>query len=163
MLIFLCFIRGTPTTAWLAKWCRVHTWDPNWRTQGRWEAEHSNLTAAPRGRPVNYFFTRQRKGHVKKSLKWYQCRWGLVTEWSCNFGCESGVIRSGRPEDDRDQYVGQGALGFSPQGTLDPHHKYCLMINPCIEKMEPKEIFLNYSIDLLTRSKDNNNCPFFVV
>ncbi|XP_070085663.1 ubiquitin carboxyl-terminal hydrolase 25-like isoform X3 [Equus caballus] len=27
--IFLCFISGTPTTAWHAKQCHVHTWDPN--------------------------------------------------------------------------------------------------------------------------------------
>ena len=24
------------TTAWLDKWCHVHTWDPNWWTLGRW-------------------------------------------------------------------------------------------------------------------------------
>uniref|UniRef100_A0A9L0K9P5 F-box domain-containing protein n=1 Tax=Equus asinus TaxID=9793 RepID=A0A9L0K9P5_EQUAS len=29
MPIFLCFIRGTPTTAWLAKRCHVCTRDPN--------------------------------------------------------------------------------------------------------------------------------------
>ena len=45
--IFLHFIRGTPTTAWLAKWCHVCTRDPNWRTPGHREAECANLTAAP--------------------------------------------------------------------------------------------------------------------
>ena len=27
------------------------------------------------------------------------------------------------PEDDIDLYVGQDALGFSPWGSLDPHHQ----------------------------------------
>ena len=45
---------------------------------------------------MSYSFTRQRKDHGKKSLKWYQCRWSLVTGWFCNFGYESGQIRSGR-------------------------------------------------------------------
>ena len=31
-----------------------------------------------RRRYVSYVFTRQRKDYVKKSLKWYQCRWGLA-------------------------------------------------------------------------------------
>ena len=35
MPIFLYFIRGTPTTAWLAAQCHVRTWDPNRRTPGR--------------------------------------------------------------------------------------------------------------------------------
>ena len=43
-----------------------------------------------RHRFVSYFFTRQRKDHVKKLLKWYQGRWGLVILWSYNFGYESG-------------------------------------------------------------------------
>ena len=46
---------------------------------------------------VSYFFTRQRKDYVTKSLKWDQCRWGLVIRWSYNFGNESGQIRSGHP------------------------------------------------------------------
>ena len=37
---------------------------------------------------VSYFFTRQRKDHVKKPLKWYQCRWGLVIGWPYNLGQE---------------------------------------------------------------------------
>ena len=32
--IFLCFIRETPTTAWLTKRCHVRTRDPNLRTAG---------------------------------------------------------------------------------------------------------------------------------
>ena len=36
MPIFLHFICGTPTTAWLAKWGHVHTWDPNRQTLGHW-------------------------------------------------------------------------------------------------------------------------------
>ena len=48
MPIFLYFIRGTPTTAWLfAKRCHVCTRDPNWQTPGHREAEHSNLTTVP--------------------------------------------------------------------------------------------------------------------
>lgn len=35
MPLFLYFICGTPTTAWQAKRCHVHTWDPNWQTPGR--------------------------------------------------------------------------------------------------------------------------------
>ena len=38
-----------------------------------------------RHRYVSYLFTRQRKDYVKKSLKWYQSRWGLVIGWSYNF------------------------------------------------------------------------------
>ena len=34
-----------------AKLCHVHTWDPNWRTLGRREAERVYLTAAPPGWP----------------------------------------------------------------------------------------------------------------
>ena len=34
MPVFLYFLCGTPTTAWLAKWCHVRTWDPNLRTPG---------------------------------------------------------------------------------------------------------------------------------
>ena len=34
MSIFLYFIRGMPTTAWLAKQCHVRTRDPNRRTPG---------------------------------------------------------------------------------------------------------------------------------
>ena len=35
MPIFLYFLCGTPATAWLAKWCHVRTWDPNWQTPCR--------------------------------------------------------------------------------------------------------------------------------
>ena len=34
MPILLYFICGTPTTPWLAKWCRVHTQDSNQQTPG---------------------------------------------------------------------------------------------------------------------------------
>ena len=70
-----------------------------------------------RHRYVSYFFTRQRKDHVKTSLKWYQCKWGLVMGWSYNFGynqVESGQDVPYFPEDDTDPYVGQDALAFSP-------------------------------------------------
>ena len=50
-----------------------------------------------RHRYVSYLFTRQRKDYVKKSLKWYQCRWGLVIRWSYNCEFQSGWIRSGGP------------------------------------------------------------------
>uniref|UniRef100_A0A9L0SX71 Acylphosphatase n=2 Tax=Equus TaxID=9789 RepID=A0A9L0SX71_HORSE len=33
--IFIYLICGTPATAWLGKWCHVHTRDPNRRTPGR--------------------------------------------------------------------------------------------------------------------------------
>ena len=33
--IFPYFVRGTPTTVWLAKWCHVCTRDPNQQTPGR--------------------------------------------------------------------------------------------------------------------------------
>ena len=36
MPIFLYFIHGMPTTAWLAKRCHVCTWDPNRWTLGLW-------------------------------------------------------------------------------------------------------------------------------
>ena len=49
----------------------------------------------------------------KKSLKWYQCRSGLVIVSSYNFRYESGHI---------DRHVGQDALGFTPWDSLDPHH-----------------------------------------
>ena len=49
--IFLYFVRGMPTTAWLiAKRCHVRTQDPNQRTQGLQEVERVNLTAGPLGR-----------------------------------------------------------------------------------------------------------------
>ena len=32
--ILLYFMCGMPTTAWLAKWCHVHTWDLNQQTLG---------------------------------------------------------------------------------------------------------------------------------
>ena len=35
MPIFLYFICGMPTTAWLAERCHVCTWDLNWQTPGR--------------------------------------------------------------------------------------------------------------------------------
>ena len=35
MPIFLYFICGMPTTAWLVMWCRVHTRGPNRRTPGQ--------------------------------------------------------------------------------------------------------------------------------
>ena len=38
-----------------AKRCHIRTWDPNWRTPGRQEAERVNLTAAPPGRPPFLF------------------------------------------------------------------------------------------------------------
>ena len=48
MPIFLYFIRGMPTTAWLfAKRCHVRTQDPNWQTLGHQEAECANLTTVP--------------------------------------------------------------------------------------------------------------------
>ena len=40
-----------PATAWRAKRCHVCTWDQNWRTLGRWEAERANLTTVPLGWP----------------------------------------------------------------------------------------------------------------
>ena len=36
--ILLYFMCGMPTTAWLAKWCHVHTQDPKRRTPGRQSA-----------------------------------------------------------------------------------------------------------------------------
>ena len=78
MAIFLCFVRATPTTAWLfAKRCHVSTPDPNPRTLGLREAEHANLTAVPPGQPLRgnflitplsphtqYIFWKQSKDHV---------------------------------------------------------------------------------------------------
>ena len=49
--IFLCFICGTTTTAWLAKRCHVHTRDPNQRTPGHW-VEGANLATPPSGQPL---------------------------------------------------------------------------------------------------------------
>ena len=34
--LLLPFTCGTPTTAWRAKRCQVHTQDPNWWTPGHW-------------------------------------------------------------------------------------------------------------------------------
>ena len=58
MPVFLYFICGTPTTTWRAKWCHVHTQDPNQLTLGCREAEHANSTAAPPGRPPFLAFRR---------------------------------------------------------------------------------------------------------
>ena len=55
MPIFLYFICGTPTTAWLAKRCHIRTQDLNRRTLGRREAERVNLTAAPLGWPLGWW------------------------------------------------------------------------------------------------------------
>ena len=55
MPIFLYFIRRTPTIAWHARRCHVHTRELNWQTLGRQEAECANLTAAPPGRPISNF------------------------------------------------------------------------------------------------------------
>ena len=53
--IFLYFIRGAPTTAWLAKWCHVRT--RIWTSEPRAaEAECATLTTAPPGRPLQCFF-----------------------------------------------------------------------------------------------------------
>ena len=49
--IFLYFLCGLPITAWCAKWCHVHTGDPNWRIPGH-QSGCANLTAAPPGRPL---------------------------------------------------------------------------------------------------------------
>ena len=57
MPIFLYFICGTPTTAWRAKRCHVHTWDLNRRTLGRQEVERANLIAAPPGWPLGVIFS----------------------------------------------------------------------------------------------------------
>ena len=35
---------------------------------------------------VSYFLLDKGKIMLKKSIKWYQCRWGLVIGWSYNFG-----------------------------------------------------------------------------
>lgn len=35
------------------------------------------------------------------------------------------------------------------------------MISHCLDKVEPKEIFLNHSIDPSTKSKDSNKVSFF--
>ena len=51
MPIFLYCIRGTPTTAWRAKRCHVHTRDSNCWTPGLGEAECVNLTAMSLGWP----------------------------------------------------------------------------------------------------------------
>ena len=52
MPIFLYFVCGRPTTAWLAKRCHVHTQDLNRRTPGRrsgtWELKHCATRPAPR-------------------------------------------------------------------------------------------------------------------
>ena len=52
--IFLHFIHGMPTTAWLAKQWHVRTQDPN-REPRAAEVEGAHLTAVPRGRPLNVF------------------------------------------------------------------------------------------------------------
>ena len=51
MPIFLYFTCGTPTTAWPAKRCHVHTRDPTGEPQAA-EAECVRLTAAPPGWPL---------------------------------------------------------------------------------------------------------------
>ena len=50
MPTFLYFICGTPTTAWLAKQCHVHTQDPNHEPWAA-EVEHAHLTTAQLGQP----------------------------------------------------------------------------------------------------------------
>ena len=55
MPIFLYFICGTPTTAWLAKRCHVRTRDPNQRT-GAAEVERANLTCATGPAPKTITF-----------------------------------------------------------------------------------------------------------
>ena len=39
-----------------AKWCHVCSWDLNWRTPGRQEAERASLTAASLGQPQSCSF-----------------------------------------------------------------------------------------------------------
>ena len=56
MPIFLHFICGKHTTAWLAKRCPVHTRVPNWWTTGCREVERVNLTTVPLGRPLSHTF-----------------------------------------------------------------------------------------------------------
>ena len=78
--IFLCFICGTPTTAWRAQRRHVRTRDPNRPTSGRREAERVNLTAAPPGRPHKWFCWLKKPyqflAHVKSSWK----PW-LIQDW----------------------------------------------------------------------------------
>ena len=47
MPIFLYFICGTPTTAWLDKWCHVHTQEPHRQTPGRWSRTCTLNRCAP--------------------------------------------------------------------------------------------------------------------
>ena len=56
MPIFLYFICGTPTTAWLAMRCHVHTQDPNWRTPGRRSGTCTLNCCATRLAPVDDIF-----------------------------------------------------------------------------------------------------------
>ena len=53
--VFLYFICGTPTTAWLDKWCHVCTWDLNQQTLGC-RSGTCDLTAVPLGWPRAYSF-----------------------------------------------------------------------------------------------------------
>ena len=82
MPIFLYFICGTPTTAWLAKRCPVSTQDPNRRTAGHWEVEHANLTAVPPGPPQilallkHAFKNWQRYGRVNTESEHWE--WTMV-------------------------------------------------------------------------------------
>ena len=53
--IFLCFICGVLTTAWLDEWCHVCTWDPNRRTLSRWIGTCKLNCCATRPAPVMSF------------------------------------------------------------------------------------------------------------
>ena len=71
MPIFLYFICGTLTTAWLAKQCHVRTRDLNQGPLGA-EAEHVHLTAAPTSWPpdVNIFeWDLEKGGWVHQELR----------------------------------------------------------------------------------------------
>ena len=56
MPIFLCFICGTPATAWRAKWCHVRSRDPNWRTPGR-RSRTCTLNLCATGQPLGFSFS----------------------------------------------------------------------------------------------------------
>ena len=53
--IFLCFICGTPATAWLDKWCHVRTQDLNWGTL-HCPSRAVSLTTTPPGGPLGQGF-----------------------------------------------------------------------------------------------------------
>ena len=65
MPIFLYFICGTPTTAWLAKRCHVHTQDPNRQTPGC-QGGRAHLIDVPPGSPCQSIFICQFYCHVIK-------------------------------------------------------------------------------------------------